>query len=560
MVEAKAQGAQVVVYESHWGARSVNTALENNFGANLDYFQAHVLNAIATANPLSMQVSNSWLLYSGDSNVINPLLEFAAQGQSFYEASGDLNKGQWLAGINTLPYVTAVSGTDLGVAIIPPLPFTRLGETAWPGSSGGVANNQPGQPAPPDPNCLLGSCASPFYNPTYIEQAIPFFQSAVGGQADPFSRSVPDVTMPANGLVIVINGGNLGWTGTSAAAPLFAGFTALINQEAAENGLLSLGQPNPVLYALASPTTPTTANPVNALYGQLFNDITSGQQAFDGLGYSAAPGYDFLTGLGSPQCALIDQLASVNPLAPHRKIRILSNKTIATDDPVFPTGFEDFSNNTQSISAATVQPGLPVSFGIDDFTTITTNGGLGGITVDSTPTIDMTCDPGGTPSATVSYSYCVSLTGPEFVFDAEPDIGDGSSASDPTKPVGSADQFTMMVTCDAADAAGLMHVHVIYQLWNGCGVGRIPTGQSDYAVESGGGCGVFGLGQCYTNLSRRQIDFYAEPAIGTITDPDVCFENKTHFNNANGCDDNHVQATDQTDIPTNGIVFINTSL
>jgi subtilase family serine protease len=60
-----------------------------------------------------------------------------------------------------------------------------------------------------------------------------------------------------------------GWSGTSFAAPLWAGFTALVNQEAAANGQPAVGFLNPALYALGQ----------SADYTNNFHDITVGNNA-----------------------------------------------------------------------------------------------------------------------------------------------------------------------------------------------------------------------------------------------------------------------------------------
>lgn len=101
-------------------------------------------------------------------------------------------------------------------------------------------------------------------------------------------RGVPDVAGdadPETGFQILADGQSGTVGGTSAVAPLWAGLVACINQK--------LGTPvgflNPLLYALASSA--------NALH-----DITTGNNDITGQigGYSAGPGWDPCTGLGSP--------------------------------------------------------------------------------------------------------------------------------------------------------------------------------------------------------------------------------------------------------------------
>ena len=92
-------------------------------------------------------------------------------------------------------------------------------------------------------------------------------------------RGVPDVAGdadPATGYSISIDGQTAVIGGTSAVAPLWAGLIALVNQSAGKK----TGFANPTLYA----------NP------GAFTDITSGNNG----GYQAGPGWDPVTGLGSP--------------------------------------------------------------------------------------------------------------------------------------------------------------------------------------------------------------------------------------------------------------------
>jgi kumamolisin len=95
-------------------------------------------------------------------------------------------------------------------------------------------------------------------------------------------RGVPDVSGdadPETGYNVQVDGTSMVIGGTSAVAPLWSGLIALLNQK--------LGKPvgflQPVLYAL-----PTTAN--------AFRDITTGSNG----AFSAGPGWDAASGLGSP--------------------------------------------------------------------------------------------------------------------------------------------------------------------------------------------------------------------------------------------------------------------
>jgi kumamolisin len=100
-------------------------------------------------------------------------------------------------------------------------------------------------------------------------------------------RGVPDVAAdadPTTGYTIQVDGGQKTIGGTSAAAPLWAALTALLNQELGH----PVGYLNPTLYTL-SPDVRT------------LNDITGGNNTIgDTPGYSAGPGWDACTGLGTP--------------------------------------------------------------------------------------------------------------------------------------------------------------------------------------------------------------------------------------------------------------------
>jgi uncharacterized repeat protein (TIGR01451 family) len=106
-------------------------------------------------------------------------------------------------------------------------------------------------------------------------------------------RNVPDVALTADNVYVIFGGGQTGiFGGTSCAAPLWAGFTSLINEQGTNNGMAPIGFLNPTLYALAT----------KAIYTNCFHDITTGNNTWSGSPnlFFAVNNYDLCTGLGTP--------------------------------------------------------------------------------------------------------------------------------------------------------------------------------------------------------------------------------------------------------------------
>ena len=102
-------------------------------------------------------------------------------------------------------------------------------------------------------------------------------------------REVPDVAAiadPETSAQVYIDGQFTQEGGTSQAAPVWAGMTALINQYLKGRGLHAVGFLNPALYRLAA------GKPGHSP----FHDVTMGTN----LANPATRGYDMATGLGSP--------------------------------------------------------------------------------------------------------------------------------------------------------------------------------------------------------------------------------------------------------------------
>jgi subtilase family serine protease len=229
------------------------------------------------------QFSSSWFWYDGTTMDETLMADMAMQGQSFFQASGD--GGAYQVGVfpsskytspnldcRQFPFITIVGGTSLDMSDNG-ASYGML-ETAWPASSGGSEASVP----------------------------IPSYQADIAGHngASSTTRNVPDVSAQAAGGTIVYNGAPSYVGGTSQATPLWAGFMALVNQQAANYRDASVGFANPKLYAIAA----------GAAYGTSFHDIVSGcTPNGNGNQYCAGTGYDLATGLGSPQAGLIDALA-----------------------------------------------------------------------------------------------------------------------------------------------------------------------------------------------------------------------------------------------------------
>jgi subtilase family serine protease len=231
-----------------------------------------VLNRMASDNT-SLQLSTSWGWSAGEYSTDEPLFkEMAAQGQSFLTASGDYSNlqdsGPWPEESANL---TGVGGTDL-VTKSPGGPWSS--ETGWPHSAGGPSLDK---------------------DITIESYQKPYITKANGGSKT--LRNVPDIAAIADDFYICADGScGGGWGGTSFSSPIWTGFIALANQQAAAEGKPPVGFLNPTVYALGHKTK----------YATSMHDITVGKSGL----FSCTPSYDLVTGLGSPDGkALIKILA-----------------------------------------------------------------------------------------------------------------------------------------------------------------------------------------------------------------------------------------------------------
>lgn len=318
-------------------------------GSGLD--DVNILNSMASEN-IAKQLSCSWSWIPDDPQTDDPIFEeFAAQGQSFFVASGD--EGAFDAAISPFfypgddVYVTTVGGTHLttsGAA------GSWASETAW---------NAPS----PDGFGTGGSGGG--ISPDSIP--IPSWQTGVANTSNAGSstlRNVPDVAMEADFDNYFCEEGDCGYdgAGTSFAAPRWAGFMALVNQQAIEAGTApqgGVGFINPAIYSIG----------LGSNYGNDFHDITSGNNETDNqpVWYSAVTGYDLVTGWGSANGQhLIDDLAGAQVPgfwieSSSGNISIPRGNSAATTITVSDAG--GFSGNVTLALTSTLPTGVTASWG-----------------------------------------------------------------------------------------------------------------------------------------------------------------------------------------------------
>jgi N-acetylneuraminic acid mutarotase len=332
------------------GLTQVRVYLANIYSYGFD--DASIFNKMAVENTCK-QLSVSWGWEPDDPATDDVFFqEFAAQGQSVFVASGD--KGAFDVGVSPIfyptedPWVTAVGGTSL---ITSGAAGSWVSETAW---------NTP----------AISAGSGGGFSPDAIQ--IQGWQAAVANAANGGSttaRNVPDVAAEAdvdNYSCSTISGlGSVcreGVGGTSFAAPRWAGFMALVNQQVVTAGTApagGLGFMNPTIYSIGTSSS----------YNSDFHDIVSGNNdcCNQSAWFSAVTGYDLVTGWGSPNGQnLINALA---PLLPGPGFTLSASPSSLTINPgasgttaITVTGRNGFTGNV-TLAASNLPSGVTASFG-----------------------------------------------------------------------------------------------------------------------------------------------------------------------------------------------------
>lgn len=348
--------SQIIVYEGN--------------PANGFFNPADVVSQMANDN-LAKQLSSSWTWSGGPETTIdNSFMQMAAQGQSYYQAAGDNDAytgsqplddpGQVNSPVGSTN-ITVVGGTGLTTISNANNAVTYSNEVVWNWNSLGGS----------DANTGSSGGVSTYY-------AIPWWQTNVNmsfNNGSTTMRNVPDVALTADNVFVVYStsghhgGSSTSGTfgGTSCAAPLWAAFTALVNQQSALFGGKSVGFANPAIYRIAESPN----------YTNCFHDITISNNIGTGTPglYYATNGYDLCTGWGTPNGTnLINALAAcIFILQPPASATVTNGNTVTlsiTMGGQSPFGYQWLLNGTNLVANASVSG---TTSNVLSFTPITTN-------------------------------------------------------------------------------------------------------------------------------------------------------------------------------------------
>jgi kumamolisin len=254
------------------------------------------------------------------------LQEAAAQGQSFFAASGDSGSaacyqsdhtkiGLSVADPSSQPFAIGVGATSLysDGANGPTLytPGQAALESVW--NDGTDSTGQA--------SATTGGISTRWGMPSYQSGAaasvgvVNAYSSGTPCVMTSVCRQTPDVSAdgdPATPYVIFANGVWVGLGGTSAAAPVWAALTALVNASPVCRGV-PVGFVNPALYGIAGVAYASSFHDV-ALPSPISHLANNDAIGANGGLYPVTAGYDMTTGLGSPVApALANALCGGGP-------------------------------------------------------------------------------------------------------------------------------------------------------------------------------------------------------------------------------------------------------
>ncbi|HLH32073.1 MAG TPA: S53 family peptidase [Terriglobia bacterium] len=195
---------------------------------------------------------------------------FVKRRVTFFAGAGDFGNSFGTLYPAASPYVMAIGGTRLTID----QSGNYVSEKAWSGVDGGI---------------------SPY-------ETEPGYQVDYGIPSDPQGKKgIPDVAFdgaPGTGVAVYDSVGDFGWLqigGTSIGPPQWSGLVAIANSLRAKDNKPALTGSHGVLYQAAQDSDGN----------ETYHDISSGRDGNCGTLCKAKPGYDFVTGLGTPRADLL---------------------------------------------------------------------------------------------------------------------------------------------------------------------------------------------------------------------------------------------------------------
>ena len=292
----------------------------------------------------------------------------AAQGMTVFVSAGDSGA----AGCDSASSTKAVGGAGVNGLCSPPYSTcvggTQFNDTANPTVYWSATNN----------STTLASALSYIPEAVWNESANvsggsglwsggggasivypkPSWQTGTGVPADG-KRDVPDVSLSAaihDGYLVTVGGKLYVAGGTSASAPSFAGLMGLVVQKTGARQ----GNANPALYTLAGKQSTGGA--------AVFHDVVTGNNSVPGLtGFTAGPGYDLGSGLGSVDAwALVNHWSDSSVPTPNFQVTasasslsiVAGTKATVTAQVAVSGGF----NSAVSLAASPLPAGLTATF------------------------------------------------------------------------------------------------------------------------------------------------------------------------------------------------------
>jgi len=448
------------------GMTALNVYVGSSDTAILSSMSTHLSNG-----KLDAQLSSSWTWSPSDPSTDDPYFKkFAAQGQNFFQAAGD-SGAYTSSSTNVYPaddaYVTVVGGTDLQTSSAGG-PWSS--ETVWSDGGGG------------------------YFTPDVIP--IPSWQQLAGvitptNQGSTTLRNSPDVAAESN-FDFYVCADQSGckanyWGGTSFAAPMWAGYMALVNQQAVANGNSALGFINPIIYPLG----------LGSGYGTDFHDITSG-----GNGYSAVAGYDLATGWGSPNgTGLINALAGTSSspnftisAAPPSVSVVQGNKGTST----ITTGVSGGFSSAIALSATGQPTGVTVTFNPQSIPAPGSGSSTMTITVASTTAtgtypITVTGTGGSVTQATTVTLTVAAAASADFTISASPTqvtVARNHSGTSTITRV-ALNGFSSATTLSASVQGGFFQLGGIHVVFNPTSIAASGSGTSTMTVTAGNHTGAY---------------------------------------------------------------------